>query len=129
MNNYNRDLELPFPEALTDVKDSLAKEGFTVVTNFDLAQSLADKTGRRPYQNYLILGACNAPLAEKAVKLDPSMGVFLPCHILLYEDERGTHLSITNPMEFFERTEREALREMAMEADARLRRVINQVSP
>lgn len=125
MNNYNRHLNLPFSEAVEAVRKALTQEGFAVVTTFDLAQALEDRVGCRPYTNYLILGACNAPLAEKAVQIDPSMGVFLPCNILLYEDERGTHLSISNPLEFFERAERDEIRELATEADARLRRVVN----
>ena len=93
---YKREVPLPFGEAVEKVRGELTKEGFGVLTEIDVKASLKEKLGL-DYDNYLILGACNPPLALKALQAEKDIGLFLPCNVIVYEDGGKVFVSAILP--------------------------------
>ena len=97
--NLGFDIELPlaFGDAVARVKDALKQEGFGILTEIDLQAAFREKLGRE-FRPYLILGACNPPLAFSAINADPAVGLLLPCNVTVESvGERRTIVRLTNP--------------------------------
>lgn len=105
------------------VEAALRAEGFGVITEIDVQATLRTKLGieRAPY---LILGACNPPLANRAIEADPSIGALLPCNVVLRENRGKTIVEAMNPMAALGVVEGETVQAVAEEATARLQRAI-----
>lgn len=88
---------LSIEEAETRIRAALAEQGFGILTEIDVAATLEAKLGitRRPYK---ILGACNPPLANRALEADETIGLLLPCNVVVFEDEDGTVVSAIEPL-------------------------------
>jgi len=93
---YKRKVPLPFGEAVEKVRGELSKEGFGVLTEIDVKATLKKKLGIE-HDNYLILGACNPPLALKALQAEKDIGLFLPCNVIVYEDGGKVFVSAILP--------------------------------
>ncbi len=94
---FTVELPLSFDAALGRVRDALKQEGFGVLTEIDLRAAFKEKLGRA-FRPYVILGACNPPLAFKAISTDPSVGLLLPCNVTVewIADDR-TAVRLTDP--------------------------------
>ena len=75
-------VDLPFPDTVARVRDTLKRQGFGVLTEIDVTATLRDKLGEQ-IEDYLILGACNPPFAHQALEIDRSIGLLLPCNVVV----------------------------------------------
>jgi uncharacterized protein (DUF302 family) len=121
--------DLPFDDAVRRVRELLSGEGFGVLCEIDLAATMKAKLGKE-MPAYVILGACNPPLAFAALTVDPGVGLLLPCNVIV-RNEPGTsrvQVSAIDAERLLALTGNAALAPMAGEVAARLRRVIAEVS-
>ena len=94
---FNLELPLPFEAAVTRVREALKQKGFGVLTEIDLRAAFREKLGRE-FRPYVILGACNPPLAFSAISADPSVGLLLPCNVTVeWLAEARTGVRLTDP--------------------------------
>lgn len=116
----------PFAETVARVKDLLKEQGFGVLTEIDVQATLKAKLGK-DVAPYVILGACNPPLASRALQLEPDIGLLLPCNIIVAATPEGTRVGVVNSASLVSFTGNPTLDEVSREADDRLRRVIDQI--
>lgn len=110
-------------EALERVTAALKGEGFGILTQIDVKDTLKKKLDI-DFRRYLILGACNPSLAHRALSADPQIGLLLPCNVVIQEAPAGgVIVSIADPRAMFTVVDNPALAPIVDEADERLRRV------
>ncbi|HEX5885393.1 MAG TPA: DUF302 domain-containing protein [Pyrinomonadaceae bacterium] len=86
---FNKTIDLPYEEAVEKARSALKDQGFGVLCEIDLKEKLKEKLGV-DFRKYVILGACNPPLAYKTLQEEISIGLLLPCNVIVYEaDEIG----------------------------------------
>ncbi len=115
----------PYDVALDKVVAALKEKGFGVITRIDVQATLKEKLGQE-FRRYDILGACNPPLAHRALESDPQVGLLLPCNVTLDERAEGVHVSIGNPEALLGAAplaDDPALKEVAAAARAKLEQV------
>jgi uncharacterized protein (DUF302 family) len=118
-------LNLPYEEALVRTTEALKAEGFGVLTSIDVQATMKQKLNK-DFRKYTILGACNPPLAHRALEADLEIGTLLPCNVVVYETEPGRSAVIAvSPASVMGMAgAAPALEAVAREADTRLRRVL-----
>lgn len=116
---------LPYEEAVERATAALKDEGFGVLTTIDVKQTLKQKLDAE-FRKYVILGACNPPLAERALHAELEVGLLLPCNVIVYEVAPGrSAVSAMAPLSALGIVgDNPPLREVAKEADARLRNAL-----
>ena len=117
---------LAFDEAVERTRAALQQEGFGVLCDIDVAATLKAKLGVER-DDYVILGACNPPLAHKALEAEQELGLLLPCNVIVYATDDGTRVSAIDPDVMLGMTDNPALAEVAREVRARLERVIDRL--
>ncbi len=118
-----RVLEEPYDQVVPRVREALKAEGFGVITEIDVKRTMKEKLGVDG-PRHVILGACNPPLAHKAISLEPDIGVLLPCNVDVYERDDGTRVVAVNAGAMLKMVGNEQLADVATEVQARLDRVI-----
>jgi len=116
-------LTLAYEQAIERVTAALKEEGFGVLTEIDVKATLKKKLGA-DFRKYVILGACNPPLAHQSLNAELDVGLLLPCNVIVYEDNGGSVVSIVDPISMLGVIENPKLEPVAREAQARLQRVI-----
>ena len=113
-----------FEDALENVTAALKREGFGILTQIDVKDTLKKKHDV-DFRRYIILGACNPPLAHKALSAKPQIGLLLPCNVVVQEaSDGGVTVSIADPRAMFSLVNNPRLTPVVDDADQRLRRVI-----
>ena len=114
-------MKTSYEQALENVKAALKSEGFGVLTSVDMQATMKEKLGV-DFHRYAILGACNPPLANKALNSDSTVGLMLPCNVIVEEFEGGSRVILANPQAMMltgQWASNPALCEVADEATAR----------
>ena len=112
-------LDIPFSEAVARVRAALAGQGFGVLTEIDVTATLKAKLGEQ-IEDYLILGACNPPFAHQALDIDRSIGLLLPCNVVVRAAADGTVVEALDPQVMVTLTGRPELEPVADEVGRRL---------
>lgn len=112
-----------FDEAVQKITAALAEEGFGILTEIDVQGTLKKKIGAE-MERYTILGACNPTLAHQALEADRSIGLLLPCNVVVREVEGGVEVSVASPRAMFGLIQREGMRELVDDAEARVKRAL-----
>jgi len=122
---FGKTVALPFAQAVDRVTQELAKEGFGVLTDIDVSATMKKKLDK-DMPPYRILGACNPPFAAQALDAEASIGLLVPCNVVVRQDAGGAvHVEFLDPLPLFRLTGRAAVEPLANEVRARLVRVMN----
>lgn len=114
-------------QALVDkTKASLADQGFGILTEIDVQATLKKKLGVE-YGQYVILGACNPPLAYQALQAEKEIGLFLPCNVIVYEKNSELFVSAIKPTSAMSNIENSNLNAIAVQAEERLKTAIENI--
>lgn len=119
---------LPYEEAVQRTREALVREGFGVLTEIDVAEILRQKLGVS-FRPYVIFGACNPPLAYRALSAERDIGLLLPCNVVVYAaDEPGTSIvAAMDPVAALQLTGNELVGPIAEDVKARLERALTAV--
>ncbi len=123
------EVALPHPDAVVKVTQALADEGFGVLSEIDIRETLRKKLAVE-FKPYVILGACNPPLAHQALSAEPDLGLLLPCNVVVYQgtDENNSVVAAIDPVVQLGVTGNDELRPIAQEVRQRLNRVLENVA-
>lgn len=114
----------PFDETLAATREALAAQGFGVLTEIDMAGTLKKKLGV-DIPPHVILGACNPPNAYKAVQAEPSIGVLLPCNVVVRSAGEQTIVEAIDPATMHELTGNAAMKDVAVTIGGMLQAVLD----
>ena len=118
-----KQLDMPFKDALEHFKAALKTEGFGVLTEIDVQDTLKQKL-QVDFRKYQIIGACNPPLAHRALQSELEVGLLLPCNVIVYEENGGTTVTAFDPAAVMGLAKNPALEDVAREAKERLTRAL-----
>ncbi len=123
---YGRVLEVPFAEALVRAREALKSEGFGVLCEIDIKEKLKEKLGV-DFVNYVILGACNPPLAYQALQQEINLGLLLPCNVVVYEKSGKSIVAAIDAAKMLSVVNNPALETQAETVNAKLRKAIDRL--
>ena len=124
---FNKTVAMSFDEAISKVTEELKKEGFGILTEIDVTETLKKKLNV-DFHKYRILGACNPPFAYRALQAEPRIGTMLPCNVIVQEIESGdVEVTAVDPLSSMQAIENKALQPIAEEIQAKLKKVIDQL--
>ncbi|MGB0757345.1 MAG: DUF302 domain-containing protein [Patescibacteria group bacterium] len=123
---YSKRLQVSFDEAVERAVTALKEQGFGILTDIDVKETLKKKLDV-DFKQYRILGACNPPQAYKALQLEEELGLLLPCNVIVYEKDSDVIVSALKPSVAFTIVENTQLESVASEVEQILKQVIDNV--
>ncbi len=123
---FSKTVDLPFEQTIEKVTEELKKEGFGVLTTIDVKDTLKKKIDV-DFKKYTILGACNPPIAHKALQIEEELGLLLPCNVIVYEKDDQIKVSMFDPMLMTNVIDNEQMEPIAKEIKEKLQRVLAEV--
>jgi len=123
---YGRRLDVPFGQALARAREALQREGFGVLCEIDVRAKMKEKLGVE-FPNYIILGACNPPLAYGALQQDLHVGLLLPCNVVVFDDGERRVVAAIDAQKMMTVMDNPALASAAAAVNEKLRRAIDQL--
>lgn len=124
---YGKTLDRPFDDAVAATREALAQEGFGVITEIDVRQTMKAKIGE-DFRAYVILGACNPRLAYEALKLEDKVGAMLPCNVIVQDVGGGrTEVAAIDPVASMMAIPNDALKEKAAMVGEKLRAAMDRL--
>ena len=111
-------------QARERIVEALKKEGFGILTEIDVKETLKTKLDVN-FRPYVILGACNPPIAHKALTAEPAIGLLLPCNVVVAEtDDGATEVSVVKPEAMFSLVKNPSMKPLAQDVTTRLTRAL-----
>jgi uncharacterized protein (DUF302 family) len=120
-------INLPYAQAIDSVKAALKEQGFGVLTEIDVKRTMKEKR-QIDFRPYVILGACNPVLAERALEAELGLGLLLPCNVVVYEDDGGSVVEAMDPEPVLGMIGNPKLDPIAREVKQRLEKALDQVA-
>ena len=120
---FTRTVDLPYEAAVQRVTEELRSQGFGVLTTIDVKETLKQKLNIE-FTRYVILGACNPPLAHRALEVEMNIGLLLPCNVIVYETGGKTVVGVFDPMLMVPLVGKKELETIAAEVKQRLEAVL-----
>lgn len=125
---FSKTVKGSFEEAIARVTEALDSEGFGIITRIAMHEKIKEKLGV-DFKKYVILGACNPPLAFKALQAEDKIGTMLPCNVLVIEQGPGViEIAAVNPVASMSAITNSSLGPVAVDVTGRLKRVIEKIS-
>lgn len=122
---FNKTISGNFDEVITRVTDELKKEGFGILTEIDVKETLKKKLNV-DFKKYKILGACNPPFAYEALKSEDKIGTMLPCNVIVIEQASGQiEVAAVDPIASMQAVGNPLLGKVASEVQKKLRKVVD----
>jgi uncharacterized protein (DUF302 family) len=120
---FSAEIKAPFEKAIKMTREALAAEGFGVLTEIDVKDTLKKKLDA-DFRPYVILGACNPPLAHRSLQADEQIGLLLPCNVVVQESAGGVIVSAINPEVVMDSVKMAKVEAVACEVGKKLKNVI-----
>ena len=124
---FGTSIDLPYEKAVPKVKDALKDQGFGVLTEIDVRATLRQKLDV-DFPPYIILGACNPPLAHRALTAEREIGLLLPCNVIVYADSidsSQSHVAVMDPVAALALAQNDAIAPLAADVKSRLEKALN----
>ncbi len=124
---YTKTVDLDYDEAVAKVTEELKKEGFGILTEIDVRETLKNKLGVE-FRLYKILGACNPPYSHRALQVEEQIGLMLPCNVIVYVNDAGqTVVAAIDPVASMKAVENPDLTEVAEAIGEKLKAALERV--
>jgi len=123
---YKKQVSLPFNEAVEKTRQALAREGFGVLTEIDVKATMKKKLNA-DFEDYLIMGACNPPLAYQVLQVIKDAGLMMPCNVIVFTENGRTFVEAAMPSVLVTLLQNDQLRSTAEKAEAGLKRAIDSI--
>ena len=122
---FGKTVNLPYEQAVERTRAALAEQGFGVLTEINVRETLKKKLDV-DFRPYVILGACNPPLAHRALSAELDIGLLLPCNVIVYQGDDGNAsvVEVMDPVAALALTGRSDINELATEVKGRLEKVL-----
>ncbi len=125
---YTKWLDMDFESAVELVKEQLQSQGFGILMTIDMKQKFEEKLGI-DFRKYMIIGACDATNACKAIMAEENIGLLLPCNVIVYESEGGAVVGVIRPTVAMQMIDNSDLHRIAKDVERRLKNVIDSMQP
>jgi len=123
---FGKHVNLTYEEAIERTKAALKNQGFGVLTEIDVKKTMKEKLDA-DFEPYIILGACNPPLAHKALTAEQDIGLLLPCNVVVHQDGTGSRVMVMDPEAALGIVQNETLKDVAREARSRLQKALEEL--